>query len=198
MRLVIKCWIICSVTEERMVFAVDLQRWVRGHSTCWPVLLTSESNLCWGPLVTGTVSWGGTGWKKMNSWTDFLSPCCLMLGANLLISIQKANLMFVLTCHISLEWFFQSLCILISVQVCFLSICQASLWLEGHQLKSLHCVRKKMCEENANWVNLCFPISYHSSALEQQLGTLTVFVKPHQLVRSCRPSACDLVRVGIS
>lgn len=118
-RLVIKCWIICSVTEERMVFAVDLQRWVRGHSTCWPVLLTSESNLCWGPLVTGTVSWGGTGWKEMNSWTDFLSPCCLMLGANLLISIQKASLMFVLTCHISLEWFFQSLCILISVQVCF-------------------------------------------------------------------------------
>lgn len=141
-RLVIKCWIICSVTEERMVFAVDLQRWVRGHSTCWPVLLTSESNLCWGPLVTGTVSWGGTGWKEMNSWTDFLSPCCLMLGADLLISIQKASLMFVLTCHISLEWFFQSLCILISVQVCFLSICQASLWLEGHQLKSLHCVRK--------------------------------------------------------
>lgn len=59
---------------------MDLLRSVRGHTTCGSVLLTSESNLCCAPLAAETVSWGGTGWKKMNSWTDFLSLCCLMLG----------------------------------------------------------------------------------------------------------------------
>lgn len=68
-----------SVTEKTAVFAMDLPRWVRGHTTCGSVLLTSESNLCCAPLAAETVSWGGAGWKTMNSWTDFLCLCCLML-----------------------------------------------------------------------------------------------------------------------
>lgn len=72
-----------SVTEKTAVFAMDLLRWVRGHTTCGSVLPTSESNLCCAPLAVETVSWGGEGWKKMNSWTDFLSLCCWLLGGKI-------------------------------------------------------------------------------------------------------------------
>lgn len=65
------------------VFAVDLLRWVTGHTACGSVLLTTDSNLFCAPLAATTVSWGKRGWKEINSWTDFLSLCCLMLGGKL-------------------------------------------------------------------------------------------------------------------
>lgn len=62
------------------VFAMAARRWVRGRAACASLILTSECNLCRAPLAAGTVSWGRTGRKTMNSWTDFLSVSCWALG----------------------------------------------------------------------------------------------------------------------
>lgn len=109
-----------SVTEKTAVFAMDLLRWVRGHTTCGSVLPTSESNLCCAPLAVETVSWGGEGWKKMNSWTDFLSLCCWLLGGKIANFYTQSELDgFVDIPHFPWMGFFRCVLMLVAAHVLF-------------------------------------------------------------------------------